>query len=190
MSTLLGKLLKFWQKQAAPLLENAPRLLVSVAALEFISRSSSQSPNFETGGILIGHHSGSDIIVRKATDAGPNAKRSQCGFLRDRSHCQKILEQEFAVSGADYVGEWHTHVIDLPRPSSGDLQTLAGIILDPDYDFPSFCMILAVVGGESPRIAGYVVTAYSCTRRPARKTVKVVETELTRLEKDADSRAL
>ena len=116
------------------------------------------SPTKETGGIFIGTHQGVDILISKATDAGPNAKRSECGFLRDTAYCQSVLDAEYSVSGADYVGEWHTHVVQLPQPSTGDLATLAGIILDPDYRLPSFSMGLGVVSKESIDFLFYMVT--------------------------------
>lgn len=139
----------------------------------------------ETGGILIGFHAGKDIRIVKASDAGPNARRSSCGFLRDTSYCQAILDQEHATSGADYVGEWHTHIIDLPRPSEGDLLTLARIILDPDYEFPSFCMILVINRRRAPEVQGYIVEVepaadigsgrrdFSCTLRVTQVTPEI-----------------
>jgi integrative and conjugative element protein (TIGR02256 family) len=114
----------------------------------------------------MGLRDGEDILVVKASDSGPNAKRSHCGFLRDTAFCQAVLNEEHAVSGADYVGEWHTHVIDLRGPSRGDLETLAGIILDPDYSFRSFAMILLVVSGRTTQILGYVAYTESAGVSP------------------------
>jgi integrative and conjugative element protein (TIGR02256 family) len=136
-----------------------PKLLVSPEVCSFITATATASPSAETGGILMGFHDGDDISVVRASDAGLNARRSACGFLRDTKHCQAVLDAEHARSGADYVGEWHTHVIDLPRPSEGDLATLAGIILDQDYGFPSFAMMLGVKVGGTFEIVAYVVTA-------------------------------
>jgi integrative and conjugative element protein (TIGR02256 family) len=139
--------------------EPPPRLVVAPEAYLLIEQLARDRTGKETGGILIGFHDGKDIRVVKATDEGPNAQRSTCGFLRDTRYCQTILGQEHAASGADYVGEWHTHVIDLPRPSGGDLLTLARIILDPDYNFPSFSMILAINRHGVSEVQGYMVEA-------------------------------
>jgi integrative and conjugative element protein (TIGR02256 family) len=134
-------------------------LFVSDEVIDFLRERSVASPTQETGGILMGFHEGRNIRVVKASDAGPNARRSSCGFLRDTSYCQAALNEEYARSGADYVGEWHTHVIDLRGPSNGDLGTLAGLVLDTDYSFPSFSMLLVVVGHGSAEILGYIATA-------------------------------
>lgn len=162
-----------------------PRLALTPEAYQLIERLARDGAGKETGGILIGFHAGKDIRVVKASDAGPNAQRSSCGFLRDTRYCQAMLDQEHAGSGADYVGEWHTHVIDLPRPSEGDLLTLARIILDPDYNFPSFSMILAINRGGVPEVQGYMVEVepapdadahrrgFSCTLRVTQVTPEI-----------------
>jgi integrative and conjugative element protein (TIGR02256 family) len=113
----------------------------------------------------MGFHEGKNIRVVRASDAGPNARRSSCGFLRDTAFCQTALNEEYARSGADYVGEWHTHVIDLRRPSEGDLATLAGLVVDTDYAFPSFSMILVVVSQDSAEVLGYMATKAADTDR-------------------------
>jgi|SRR6266850_21837 len=172
----LRKRTKYYPKLIKLTNEVVPKLAISADAIAFIERTASQSPVSETGGILIGYHSGSDIHVVKATDAGPYAQRSSCEFLRDRAYCQNILNEEFAATGADYVGEWHTHVVDLPGPSDGDLQTLAGIILDPDYNFPSFAMILAIVRNQRAELMSYIVTAEPMPNKAGRKLVSVMQT--------------
>jgi integrative and conjugative element protein (TIGR02256 family) len=140
-------------------MEKGPRLIVTADALRTVEKGGDGADGKETGGVLIGFHEGKDIRVVKASDAGPNAQRSACGFLRDTAYCQGMLDREHSLSGADYVGEWHTHVIDLPHPSEGDLLTLASIILDPDYNFPSFSMLLVVKRPRGTEIQGYMVTA-------------------------------
>jgi len=167
---------RFCQKRTRSELETWPRLTVAAEVMSFIERTATESPTAETGGILMGFHEGRNIRILRATDAGPGAKRSSCGFLRDTKYCQEILNDEFAKSGADYVGEWHTHVIDLPRPSQGDLTTLAGIVIDPEYSFPSFAMMLAIVHEGATRILAYMVVASEdLVRSPNKRLVTVVE---------------
>jgi integrative and conjugative element protein (TIGR02256 family) len=171
----LKELVKYSPKLRGQARERTPKLMISAEVASFIERTAAQSPNTETGGILIGHHIGRDIRVKRATDAGPSARRSQCGFLRDTEYCQKILNEEFAASGADYLGEWHTHVIDLPRPSRGDLETLARIALDPDYNFPSFAMILAVVLKGEAKLLSYVIATDLASAKRNRRFVTVAQ---------------
>lgn len=154
---------KYWKK--VPINEaELPKLLVQASVLEFLKRMASESHQAETGGILIGFHRGTDILITRASDAGPKALKSSCSVLRDTEHCRAVLEQEFSSTGADYVGEWHTHVVDLPHPSTGDLRTLAGIMMDPDYDFQSFGMILVNKHlDDSCRLSGYLAIRKEAT---------------------------
>lgn len=103
------------------------------------------SIDHETGGILVGFNSGLDINIIFASDAGPNAQSSAAHFLRDTDYCRRFLADQYAKNGADYVGEWHSHVMSLRRLNSGDLQTLAGLFVDHDYDFLTFAIILVVL---------------------------------------------
>ena len=80
------------------------------------------------------------------------------------------------LNRARTMWESGTHVIDLPRPSHGDLTTLAGIILDPEYNFSSFAMILAVVGTDVAKLLAYTVALDDSERyRNNGKLVKVTE---------------
>jgi integrative and conjugative element protein (TIGR02256 family) len=139
--------------------------------MQFVANAALKSPTIETGGILIGHHIGSNIAVTRATDAGPNAHASETRFVRDTEYCQQILNQEFATSGADYIGEWHSHVVDIHGPSHGDLETLGGIMLDPDYDFPTFAMVLAIV--QKGRFVDTLAYMVEGEAKKARKKVSV-----------------
>jgi integrative and conjugative element protein (TIGR02256 family) len=169
---------KYWRRLTKRAVEPSLNLTISSEVIAFIKRTARGSPLAETGGILIGHHAGHDIRVTKATDAGPSAQASIGAFVRDTQHCQKILADEFALSGADYVGEWHSHVIDLPHPSRGDLETLARIVLDPDYNFPSFAMILANIRKEEVELSTYVVIPNSGRDSLGRKSLTVAKISL------------
>lgn len=83
-------------------------------------------------------------------------------FLRDTEYCAKILRECYKKSGADYVGEWHSHVGRLNRPSEGDLLTLSGIMKDTDYDFDVFAMVIAVksrgIRSRRIRLNGFIAT--------------------------------
>jgi integrative and conjugative element protein (TIGR02256 family) len=106
------------------------------------------SQGIECGGILVGHNNGRDIEIVAASDAGPNAQQSATHFVRDTGYCREFLAHCYQASGADYVGEWHSHVVDLHHLSGGDLSTLIGIFVDPDYDFVSFAVVVVIVGDK------------------------------------------
>ena len=137
-------------------LTQMPRLSVRMSAWQRVHELARESPDRETGGILVGSHSSSDILIAGASDAGPLAIRNESHFLRDTKYCQAFLAQQYADFGFDYVGEWHSHVVPLDQLSHGDLGTLLGIMNDPDYDFPSFAMLLAVVHNAEVDVRSFV----------------------------------
>lgn len=126
-------------------------------------------PDLETGGILIGHtDSSGTITVTHASGPGPKAIHTPSYFLRDTKYCADVLRRCYDESGADYVGEWHSHVGRLNRPSPGDLLTLSGIMNDPDYKFDFFAMVIAVrmgrIRSRGIRLNGFMVTPSSVSK--------------------------
>ena len=143
--------------------KSTPRLVVSDEAQDFIT---GEVRNFrrdvETGGILMGRIESATLIhVTHASGPGPDAVHAPSHFLRDTAYCAGVLREHYDQFGVDYVGEWHSHVKRLRRPSPGDLVTLHGIMNDPDYDLSIFAMLLAVgAGGRRPKIDlhGFIAT--------------------------------
>ena len=153
----MADILKFSPPSATFQREGSPTITISIAALAQIKDSASSSRRVETGGILVGFDSGRDLQIVAASDAGPGAKRTQTHFLRDTAYCREFLSRWYADTHADYLGEWHSHVVDLHQLSGGDLSTLAGILIDPDYDFVTFAVVLVVVGKGEPELLVYSV---------------------------------
>jgi len=145
--------------------DSSPTVEIHRDALEHIRGLSAVSTDQETGGILVGFNSGLDINIILASDAGPNAQRSAAHFLRDTDYCRRFLAEQYAKNGADYVGEWHSHVVSLRRLSSGDLQTLAGLFVDPDYDFLTFAIVLVVLDKGELELHVYVAERRNDKRR-------------------------
>ena len=46
--------------------------------------------------------------------------------------------------------------MSLRHLSAGDLNTLVGILVDPDYDFGSFAIVLVIVGEKDLELLVYV----------------------------------
>jgi integrative and conjugative element protein (TIGR02256 family) len=96
-------------------IEGSAAVEIPLHTLQKIEALALESRGQETGGILVGHNDGIDVRVSQASDAGPNAQRSASHFLRDTEYCRGFLDQAYSDSGADYVGEWHSHVVSLRR---------------------------------------------------------------------------
>ena len=151
-----------------------PRLLVAQSVTAYIAQTAAASPAVETGGILMGPTSASSsmVAVTYASGPGPRARHERGMFLRDTEYCRKVLQEHYDQFEVDYVGEWHSHVEPLHRPSGGDIPTIAGIMNDPDYDFTAFAMIIAIVGmrkvdsDATVRLLGFVATRSELVQVP------------------------
>jgi integrative and conjugative element protein (TIGR02256 family) len=147
-----------------------PGLIVGGEARAVIEREAGCFPEAETGGILMGYiDPPATVHITHASGPGPSARRTPTAFLRDTPFCARVLREHYARFGVDYVGEWHSHVLPVREPTVGDIQTLMGIMHDPDYDFSAFAMVLAVVGTEQPsqlELLGFVVTVNGISEAP------------------------
>ena len=156
-----------FQSKASPIISISPSALTQIRDLSLASRE------VESGGILVGNNIGRDIHIISASGPGPNAQQSGSHFLRDTNYCREFLSRSYVESGADYVGEWHSHVIDLRQLSGGDLGTLAGIFIDPDYEFLTFAMVLVVEGAGEPELHVYSAERLEGTSR--RRRIAITE---------------
>lgn len=69
---------------------------------------------------------GDQLLVEKASGPGPNAIHSLTEFEMDKEFTDAFIEREYADSeGMNvYIGEWHTHPEEFPRPSPQDWQSI------------------------------------------------------------------
>src|SRR5437868_921976 len=142
---------RFFRVSRTPL--KLPRLSILRQQYEEIRRLARESDT-ETGGVLIGFQDGTDMVITKATEPGPKAVRTISNFLIDTEYCRRVLQEEYSLSGADYVGEWHSHVVPFDGLSGGDVSTIVGIMTDPEYHFHSFVVILAL---PSENVKAYTI---------------------------------
>lgn len=149
------------------------RLIVSASVRDFIVQTATESPDVETGGILMGppNSPSGTVVVTHASDGGPGAQQTAGMFLRNTEYCRGVLHDHYERFGVDYVGEWHSHILPLRGPSMGDLATIAGIMHDPDYDFTTFALLIAVLANPAADeievdLLGYIAVPTAIYRTP------------------------
>lgn len=98
----------------------------------------------ETGGALFGFDDGSCVRISAASGPGPNAIRGPRHFLRDLNHTQEFATTLFGKSGAQWIGEWHTHPRGPIEPSERDLRTYVKHLFDDELGFQAFVSIIVV----------------------------------------------
>jgi integrative and conjugative element protein (TIGR02256 family) len=100
-------------------------------------------PN-ETGGILLGHRKGLDIVVRDVVGAGPAAVRTATGMRPDRDYQVRAIREAFAASdgAVTYLGDWHSHPEGNTALSHRDRRTLRNIAREHDAFCPEPALLI------------------------------------------------
>lgn len=129
------------------------------------AESAARSGPDETGGILLGHDLGQQILITAAGGPGPNARHAPARFKRDLAHAERLADAAYEQDGSLWIGDWHTHPQGLVRPSRYDLQTYRRFLQDTELDFDRF---LAVIVTQPLRPQGPALWAWSVRLRRRR----------------------
>lgn len=101
------------------------KILIESNVIDVISKHRQNTPSkLEAGGILLGYRRGNHIHIAHASEPQKNDKRQRFNFFRQDQKHQELATSLWYSSGEtiDYIGEWHTHPVKIPSPSSIDLR--------------------------------------------------------------------
>ncbi len=78
--------------------------------------------SLESAGVLIGERRGAHIVLKDLSEPSRWDIRSRFMVDRVSLHHQKAVDDAFKKSDGEwqYLGEWHTHPEDVPKPSMMD----------------------------------------------------------------------
>ena len=102
----------------------AARILIEAEPLALMDKHwQDQVEKRESGGILLGYRRGVNLHVTTATPPQSDDRRWRFLFKRSARYHQEIALRQWTDSKRtiDYLGEWHTHPQEHPRPSMTDL---------------------------------------------------------------------
>ena len=111
-----------------------------------LEQSLSRAGDLECGGILLGEHIGeNEFAVREITVQGTGTISR---FIRKVEEAVSALGKFFRRHGNDYsrfnyLGEWHSHPLFEPRPSSVDHTSMMDIVTSPEVG-ANFVVLLIV----------------------------------------------
>lgn len=93
----------------------------------------------ETGGALLGWRDGDNAVVAQALGPGPEAKHGLRSFEPDGPWQSTEGQRIYAETArcVAYIGDWHTHPIGPPRPSSQDHRAARLIAEDQAFRAPN-----------------------------------------------------
>ncbi len=130
-------------------LNESEHVQLSDNALE-VFQSSIQTSGKESGGILLGSvYPRSHVLVERATRPGFLDKAGRYFFDRSRSRAQRIVNRHWKMSAGleVYLGEWHTHPVAHPVPSSRDRRMIRNMFRQTEMEIDF--LFLIVVGRSS-----------------------------------------
>lgn len=110
----------------------------------------------ECGGILLGEHVGANHFeLREITIQAPG---SLTAFIRTVGAAFKGLRDFFKrhnneYSRFNYLGEWHSHPLFAPEPSSVDHASMRDIACDPNVG-ANFVVLMVVKLDDSAKLTG------------------------------------
>ncbi len=144
---------------------HAPVVRIRGDALRIIiAEAPASTDGRETGGILLGHDPAADggIEVTTAGDPGPAADRRSDSFRRDLAHAQRLADEAYAHDGSVWLGEWHTHPMGPPAPSSQDMTTYRNLFAHDELDFERIVSLIVTPnppgGWYQPLLWSWLIT--------------------------------
>lgn len=109
----------------------------------------------EIGGVLMGEHV-ADEEFRVVDLSVQRSGGTESCFVRDPKKHRRFMQRFFRRTRADYarfnyLGEWHSHPLYLPVPSTTDLAQMQ-LIVEDGPDAPLFAVLLIIRLDGSERI--------------------------------------
>src|SRR5687768_13492126 len=101
----------------------------------------------EAGGQLFARLSPSRIVIEEATGPRRTDRRTRTSYVPDRAAEQREIDGRHR-EGLHFVGDWHTHPEELPRPSGLDVASISESVRKSSHALNGF--LLVIVGQAEP----------------------------------------
>jgi len=101
----------------------------------------------ESGGQMFARLSENRWRIEVATGPRGGDRRGRFHFWPDRQAEQDEINR-FYDRGLEFVGDWHTHPEDTPRPSRNDIKSVENIVRESFHSLPG--ILMCIVGRKNP----------------------------------------
>jgi integrative and conjugative element protein (TIGR02256 family) len=130
----------------------------SESASEMMREYRQIEPNAsEAGGMLLGRliNEADDVVIDEITGPSDADQRGRYFYKRSKVPAQHYINTAWKESQRtrNYLGEWHSHPEDDPRPSNQDSDNWRRIIREATYEQES--LIFVIVGRKRTRVWEY-----------------------------------
>ena len=100
----------------------------------------------EAGGQLFARFELPDIIVVEATGPRRSDHRTRYSYYPNRRAEQREIVERHR-SGLHFIGDWHTHPVDVPTPSNDDVDSMVELVTRSKHALNAF--VLVIIGGPT-----------------------------------------
>ncbi len=101
----------------------------------------------EAGGQLFGSRRQKGWWIEVATGPKRGDKRGRFHFWPDRRAEQDEINELYR-EGLEFLGDWHTHPEDLPKPSNSDITSIENVVRASEHSLPG--ILLCIMGRRDP----------------------------------------
>lgn len=125
---------------------NGIKLRINQEVLDEINKYRQIDNNNESGGVLLGKKelNNDTYIISNITVPSIYDRSSKTSFTRNKDYTQQQINEIWKASNGivNYIGEWHTHLVNNPMPSITDKRLIHQLYKDKTNVFQHFFMII------------------------------------------------
>lgn len=133
--------------------------------LNFIKTLKKESLKFgtlETGGKIFGTYFGNMAVIGEITGPSNDSIHEPYGFEMGTEGVQELIDKNYE-QGMRYIGDWHSHPNNSPKPSQIDDNQMIDFSLDANVNCAE--PVLIIVGGLPDREFEMSVQVYKDNRK-------------------------
>lgn len=115
----------------------------------------------EAGGQLFARLLSDQVVIEKATGPRNSDRRTRTQYVPDVRAEQREIDKSHR-DGLHYVGDWHSHPEEIPRPSNDDSVSISDTFIKSKHHLNGFLLIIV---GTAPFPSGLYVSLNNGTNR-------------------------
>lgn len=151
------------------ILEDKLKLVIEDEVLSGIYKFNPINYKHENGGVLLGKFNKKEnkYIITNISTTNSKDRKGKYFFIRNKKQAQMVIDKYWKISNGkiNYLGEWHTHDDQYPKPSFVDKQLIKQMLNNKNIEIDNVFMI--ILGNDE--------NLYICTIDSNKKIYKLKE---------------
>ena len=119
-------------------------LNISSTVIEKFRKYEQKEGHNESGGILMGYVTKNCDYIQRVTVPNKYDSKGLSFFIRSKEPAQKKINKSWKISKGSliYLGEWHTHYEDNPKPSRDDVNMIKRALKNTEMEIDFLYLII------------------------------------------------